>query len=44
MSPLKQLCKIFYKKNLELKGLQGPLGKVKKTSGNWGGGGILVAQ
>jgi hypothetical protein len=29
-------------KNLELKGLQGPLGKVGKSNGNQGGG--LVAQ
>jgi hypothetical protein len=28
------------KKNLEVKGLQGPLGKVRKADGNLGGGGM----
>jgi hypothetical protein len=38
MSPLEQLCRIFIKKNLEPKGLQGPYGKVRETFGIFGGG------
>jgi hypothetical protein len=38
MSPLEQLCRIFLLKNLELKGLRGPYGKVREANGNFGGG------
>jgi len=38
MSPLEQLCRIFLLKNLELKGLRGPYGKVREVDGNFGGG------
>jgi hypothetical protein len=39
MSSLKQLYIIFYKKILELKGSQGPLGMVREANGIFRGGG-----
>jgi hypothetical protein len=38
MSSSEQLCRIFLKKNLELKGLRRPYGKVTEADGNFGGG------